>query len=100
MSDNVLRHEDVQKQLSQADKPDPLVEALVNDVIARVADKWTMLILEALAEHGKLRFTQLAKHVAGISQKMLTHTLRDMEREKGWLFVRFILSYHQKWNTS
>ncbi|WP_244664790.1 hypothetical protein [Candidatus Symbiopectobacterium sp. 'North America'] len=45
MSDNVLRHEDVQKKLSQADKPDPLVEALVNDVIARVADKWTMLIL-------------------------------------------------------
>ncbi|MBG6248324.1 MULTISPECIES: winged helix-turn-helix transcriptional regulator [Symbiopectobacterium] len=81
MSDNVLRHEDVRKKLSQADKPDPLVEALVNDVIARVADKWTMLILEVLAEHGKLRFTQLTKHVAGISQKMLTQTLRDMERE-------------------
>ncbi|MCW2482589.1 winged helix-turn-helix transcriptional regulator, partial [Candidatus Symbiopectobacterium sp. NZEC135] len=43
--------------------------------------KWTMLILEVLAEQGKLRFTQLAKHVAGISQKMLTQTLRDMERE-------------------
>lgn len=81
MSDNRLRHEDVQKQLSQADKPDPHVEALVNDVIARVADKWTMLILEVLAEHGKQRFTQLAKHVAGISQKMLTQTLREMERE-------------------
>ncbi|MCW2473244.1 MULTISPECIES: helix-turn-helix domain-containing protein [unclassified Symbiopectobacterium] len=81
MSDNTLGHEDVQKKLSQADKLDPQVEALVNDVIARVADKWTMLILEVLAEQGKLRFTQLAKHVAGISQKMLTQTLRDMERE-------------------
>ena len=38
----------------------PEVEALVRDVIAQVADKWTMLILEALEEHGTLRFTQLA----------------------------------------
>lgn len=81
MSDNSLSHEGVQKKLSQAEKPDPQVEALVNDVIARVADKWTMLILEVLAEHGTLRFTQLGKHVSGISQKMLTQTLRDMERE-------------------
>lgn len=81
VNDNTLSHEDVQKKLSQAKKPDPQVEALVNDVIARVADKWTMLILEALAEQGKLRFTQLAKQVSGISQKMLTQTLRDMERE-------------------
>ncbi|MCL6408650.1 transcriptional regulator, partial [Dickeya dadantii] len=62
-------------------KQDPRVEALVNEVIGRVADKWTMFILEVLAENGELRFTQLAKKVAGISQKMLTQTLRQMERE-------------------
>jgi DNA-binding HxlR family transcriptional regulator len=60
---------------------DPRVEALVNDLIGRVADKWTMLILEILAENGELRFTKLSKLVAGISQKMLTQTLRQMERD-------------------
>jgi DNA-binding HxlR family transcriptional regulator len=60
---------------------DPRVEALVNDLIGRVADKWTMIALEVLAEHGGLRFTQLARQVPGISQKMLTQTLRQMERD-------------------
>ena len=40
-----------------------------------------MLILEVLNEHGELRFTGLARHVEGISQKMLTQTLRQMERD-------------------
>ena len=60
---------------------DPAVDALVTDVIARVADKWTMLILEALADHGELRFTAVGRLVPGISQKMLTQTLRGMERD-------------------
>lgn len=81
MSINAARHLEVQHKLAQAHKPDPRVQTLVNAVIARVADKWTMIILEVLAEHGALRFTQLARQVGGISQKMLTQTLRDMERE-------------------
>lgn len=60
---------------------DPRVEALVNDVIGRVADKWTMLVLEVLAEHGEQRFTRIGDLVGGISQKMLTQTLRAMERD-------------------
>jgi len=60
---------------------DPRLDALVNDVIGRVADKWTMLILEALADKGQLRFTQVGRAVPGISQKMLTQTLRQMERD-------------------
>lgn len=63
------------------DDLDPRIEALVNDLIGRVADKWTMLILEILAENGKLRFTRLSELVEGISQKMLTQTLRQMERD-------------------
>jgi DNA-binding HxlR family transcriptional regulator len=38
-----------------------------------------MLILEVLEEHGTIRFTRLAELVAGISQKMLTKTVRRME---------------------
>jgi len=60
---------------------DPRVEALVRELIGRVADKWTMIALEVLAEHGVLRFGQLARHMGGISQKMLTQTLRQMERD-------------------
>ncbi|MCW3837752.1 winged helix-turn-helix transcriptional regulator [Sphingomonas canadensis] len=60
---------------------DPAVETLVTELIGRVADKWTMILLEVLEEHGELRFTQIARHVDGISQKMLTQTLRQMERD-------------------
>ncbi|WP_041778479.1 winged helix-turn-helix transcriptional regulator [Beijerinckia indica] len=60
---------------------DPRIEKLVTDVIGRVADKWTMLILDVLAEKGELRFSRLAEAVEGISQKMLTQTLRAMERD-------------------
>ncbi len=60
---------------------DPVVEALVRGIIGQVADKWTMLILETLEEHGTLRFTRVGRLVGGISQKMLTKTLRQMERD-------------------
>ncbi len=63
------------------DDVDPRVEALVNELIGRVADKWTMIILEVLAEHGELRFTRLGQLASGISQKMLTQTVRQMERD-------------------
>lgn len=62
---------------------DPAVEALVHDIIGKVADRWTMLVLEALEERGTLRFTELGRHVSAtggtISQKMLTKTVRQME---------------------
>jgi DNA-binding HxlR family transcriptional regulator len=60
---------------------DARVEALVTELIGRVADKWTMLILEVLAEHGEMRFTRIGEAVPGVSQKMLTQTLRAMERD-------------------
>jgi DNA-binding HxlR family transcriptional regulator len=60
---------------------DARVEALVNEVIGRIADKWTMLILEVLTEHGEQRFGRIGDLVGGISQKMLTQTLRQMERD-------------------
>lgn len=60
---------------------DPALEALVRDIIGKVADKWTMLILETLEAHGTLRFTELGHKVGDISQKMLTKTLRQMEAD-------------------
>ena len=60
---------------------DARVEALVKDLIGNVADKWTMLILETLHEAGEMRFTQISRVIGGISQKMLTQTLRRMERD-------------------
>jgi DNA-binding HxlR family transcriptional regulator len=60
---------------------DPRLNALVMDLIGRVADKWTMTVLEVLIEAGELRFTRLAEAVPGVSQKMLTQTLRAMERD-------------------
>ncbi|MES2258131.1 MAG: helix-turn-helix domain-containing protein [Pseudomonadota bacterium] len=63
------------------DKVEPAIEALVNDIIGKVADKWTMLIIDSLHEQGTLRFTQLRRAVGGISQKMLTQTVRQLERD-------------------
>lgn len=59
----------------------PELERLVTEIIARVADKWTMLVIEELHEHGDLRFGQLQHLCEGISPKMLTQTLRAMEQD-------------------
>lgn len=60
---------------------DPKIEKLVRDMISGLADKWTVVILDTLWDEGTLRFSELARHVEGISQKMLTQTLRRMERD-------------------
>ncbi|GAB2645163.1 helix-turn-helix domain-containing protein [Gordonia jinhuaensis] len=52
-------------------------------VIGRVGDKWSLLVLFALST-GTKRFSELRSEVQGISQKMLTQTLRTMERD-GWV---------------
>lgn len=60
---------------------DPAVDELVRELIGRIADRWTMIVLEVLAEHETLRFGRLAELCGGPSQKMLTQTLRQMERD-------------------
>ncbi len=50
-------------------------------ILDRIADKWTMLVILALQESGTLRFSQLRRHVEGVTQKMLTQTLRGLERD-------------------
>ena len=58
-------------------------EALVTEVIGRVADKWTMLVVRMLGQ-GPRRFNALRREVGEISQKMLASTLRDLE-ENGFV---------------
>ena len=72
---------DPQESSPEWSEIDPEVSTLVNEIIARIADKWTLLILEALDEHGVTRFKELQRLVPGISQKMLTQTLRQMESD-------------------
>ncbi|MFL5021927.1 MAG: winged helix-turn-helix transcriptional regulator [Microvirga sp.] len=49
-------------------------------VLDRVADKWTVLILGLLA-NGPMRFNQLRRQIEGLSQKMLSQTLKSLERD-------------------
>jgi len=55
-------------------------EQMVREMLERVADKWTLLVIDALAD-GELRFSRLRERVGGVSQKMLTKTLRQLERD-------------------
>ena len=48
--------------------------------LTRIADKWTVMIVGRLAK-GTLRFGELRRELVGISQKMLTQTLRGLERD-------------------
>ncbi|MGB0496479.1 MAG: winged helix-turn-helix transcriptional regulator [Kangiellaceae bacterium] len=52
----------------------------IRNVVAQIGDKWSVLILFTLVE-GADRFNSLKSRVVGISQRMLTQTLRDLERE-------------------
>lgn len=49
-------------------------------VLNRIADKWTVLVVSSL-EQGTKRFSTLQREIGGISQKMLTQTLRGLERD-------------------
>ena len=52
----------------------------INEVLNRVGDKWSLQVISRLGE-GTLRFTELKRSVDGISQRMLTLTLRQLERD-------------------
>ena len=51
------------------------------EMIMRVADKWSMYIIHVLAQDSPLRFNELKRRVDGVSQRMLTVTLRGLERD-------------------
>jgi DNA-binding HxlR family transcriptional regulator len=53
---------------------------LVREVLSRVGDKWSVLVIVLLGE-GTQRFSELKRSIEGISQRMLTMTLRGLERD-------------------
>ena len=52
----------------------------ISDVLARVGDKWSVLVVTRLGER-PLRFNEMRRAIGGISQRMLTLTLRGLERD-------------------
>ena len=52
----------------------------ISDVLARVGDKWSVLVVTKLGS-GTKRFNELRREIGGISQRMLTLTLRGLERD-------------------
>ena len=79
-----LRHTGVTASSSTTAKSMPHVDSVdcrrVSQVLARVGDKWTVLIVRSLGE-GPRRFNELKRLVGGISQRMLTLTLKGLERD-------------------
>lgn len=58
----------------------PEVCSAISDMLARVGDKWSLLIVRTLGG-GPLRFNELRRQIDGISQKMLSSTLKVLERD-------------------
>jgi DNA-binding HxlR family transcriptional regulator len=56
------------------------VELTLSDLLERIGGKWAVLVIRQL-NHGPHRFSELKRSIEGISQKMLTATLRDLERD-------------------
>ncbi|HJD95326.1 MAG TPA: helix-turn-helix transcriptional regulator [Bacteroides togonis] len=53
----------------------------VRDVLSRLGDKWSMLVLITLKANGTMRFSDIARSIGDVSQRMLTVTLRHLETD-------------------
>lgn len=53
----------------------------IRNILARVSDKWSLLVLYTLNQEAPMRFSSLKKNIPDISQKMLTSTLRTLEQD-------------------
>ncbi|MFG1644643.1 winged helix-turn-helix transcriptional regulator [Amycolatopsis sp. NPDC049252] len=51
------------------------------NLLDRIGDKWSILVLGELGKEGPCRFTQLRNRLSGVSEKMLTQTVRALERD-------------------
>jgi DNA-binding HxlR family transcriptional regulator len=52
-----------------------------HEILVRIGDKWSVYLIHVLGDAGTLRFNEIQKRVEGISQRMLTVTLRGLERD-------------------
>ncbi len=53
----------------------------MSDVLNRIGDKWSVMVVGMLSRNGTLRFNELKRMINGVSQRMLTLTLRNLERD-------------------
>ena len=72
-----LGHKKVTTMLDDDRCPDC---ARINEVLSRVGDRWSVLVVISLSEYGTLRFNELKRNL-GISQRMLSLTLKELERD-------------------
>ena len=70
----------VRRQRARQDYDAFLAACPSRQLLDRLTDKWVTLVLAALAD-GEQRYSEIARTVAGVSQKMLTQTLRNLERD-------------------
>ena len=66
--------------LTPAAPPEGRTECPLRDILDRVGDKWSVLVVILLRD-GTMRFSGLRRSIEGISQRMLTQTLRQLERD-------------------
>lgn len=53
----------------------------MSDVLNRIGDKWSVMVVGILSRSGTIRFNELKRSINGVSQRMLTLTLRNLERD-------------------
>ena len=53
----------------------------MTDILNRIGDKWSVMVVGMLARNGVMRFNELKRTINGVSQRMLTLTLRNLERD-------------------
>lgn len=56
-------------------------DGLKRDILSHLGNTWALYIIQVLGVNGKMRFSRLKDSVGGVSQKMLTKSLRDLERD-------------------
>lgn len=78
--DNALRARLQETMPTMAELCTGQTPELFRTLLAKIGDKWTLLVIGVLGE-GRLRFTEVADTVPGISRRMLTVTLRGLERD-------------------
>jgi DNA-binding HxlR family transcriptional regulator len=74
-------------QATSPDTMDHVDSCLAREILDRIGDKWSVYVIDALAS-GTRRFSELRREVDGVSQRMLTVTLRALERDG--LIVRHV----------
>jgi len=65
----------------RSNKPEHLCLCPLEGVIDTIGKKWTLLVVNAIGNHGKLRFSRMMEELRGISPTTLTDTLQELQRE-------------------